>query len=276
MMMMRWYVFGLLLAVMLVFGCVNPPPVSNSTINNTVVSSNLSNPSVAQYGDNVSVDYTLTVDGKVFDTDNATLANESGIYDPTRDYGPLKFPLALNSGILNSFVTNIVGMKLGDTRTFEIPPDQAYGAYNMSKLMVIPQYYNKSLLEDVPMSYFTQRNITVTKGTSFNTSVGTVSVQNISGDNVTIFYFVHPGQTFTLNGFPTTVESVNMTDFTATMGFNLTVNETYTSTDPTTGQETGFKVLNDTNDSITLDPNPPLAGKTLDFVVKLVQLQKGS
>ncbi len=273
--MMRWYVFGLLLVAVMIFGCVNPsPPVSNSTVNNTVVASNLSTPSVAQYGDNVSVDYTLTVDGKVFDTDNATLAKESGIYDPMREYGPLTFTLAQNSGILNSFVTNIVGMKVGDTRTFNITPDQAYGVYNMSKLMVIPRYYSKGLLEVVPMSYFTQRNITVEPGTSFNTSVGTVSVQNISGDNVTIFYFVHPGQTFTLNGFPTTVESVNMTDYTAMMGFNLTVNETYTPTDPNTGQATNFKVINETDDNITLDSNPPLAGKTLYFVVKLAQLQK--
>lgn len=270
---MRWYVFGLLLVAVLIFGCVNPTPVSNSTINNTV--SNMSNPLVAQYGDNVSVDYTLTVDGKVFDTDNATLANESGIYDPMRDYGPLSFSLALNHGVLNSFVTDIVGMKVGDTRSFNITPDQAYGPYNESKLLVIPRFYNKSLLEDVPMSYFTQRNMTVEQGTSFNTSIGTVSIQNISGDNVTIFYFVQPGQTFTLNGFPTTVTSINMTDFMATMEFNLTVNTTYSPTDPNTGQATDFKVIDETDSNITLDSNPPLAGKTLDFVVKLVDLEKG-
>jgi len=283
--MMRWYV-GLLLVFVLLYGCVNPPPVSNNTIpigsqnsswTNTSTVENLSkDPNVADYGDHVWVDYTLRVDGTVLDTDNATLANESGIYNPARPYGPLEFDLLLNKGIIPGFVTNIVGMRVNDTLRFNVDPAYGYGVYNKSKVFVIPRYYNKSLLEVVPMSYFTERNITVENGTSFDTKFGTVFVQSIIGDNVTIYYMIQPGQTITVNDIPTTVKSVNSTDYSAVMEFDMGINKTYTLPNPDTGVPTSFKVIDKTDTNLTMDSNPPLAGKTLDFDVRLVKVQKAS
>jgi FKBP-type peptidyl-prolyl cis-trans isomerase 2 len=124
------------------------------------------------------------------------------------------------------------------------------------------------------MSYFTERNISIENGTTFETQAGMVSVQDIQGDNVTIFYFLKPGQKITANNIPTQV--VNTSGFNATMEYYLLVNKTYQLPDPDTGMTANFLVVNKTDTNITLDYNHPLAGKNLDFEVTLLKIRKGS
>jgi FKBP-type peptidyl-prolyl cis-trans isomerase 2 len=283
MVQMRWYI-GLLLAAVLLFGCVNPPQPSNTTgpsvigpqgnLSNQTVPAQAKDPNVADYGDHVWVDYTLRVDGKVFDTDNITLANESGIYNPMRDYGPLDFTLELNKGVIDGFVINIVGMRINETLRFIVDPQRGYGPVDKSKIIVIPRYYEKSLLEVVPKSYFDERNISTELGTGFDTKFGTVFIQNVSGDNITIYYMLEPGQKIMVSDIPTIVKDINSTEYMATMEFDLGVNKTYNLPNPETGAQTTYKVIDKTDQNITLDGNHPLAGKTLDFEVTLVKIEK--
>jgi FKBP-type peptidyl-prolyl cis-trans isomerase 2 len=151
-----------------------------------------------------------------------------------------------------------------------------YGQVDPSKFLTIPRYYNMSLFETLPKSYFTDRNISIENGTSFDTKYGTVIVQDIKGDNVTIFYYWAQGQKMEVNGVPIMVASLNMTDFTAVMEYNLALNKTYQLPNPDTGVQTSYLVANKTDTNITLDHNHPLAGKTLDFEVTLLKIQKGS
>jgi FKBP-type peptidyl-prolyl cis-trans isomerase 2 len=282
MMYMRYVALLVVLALML--GCISTPPASNLSTNSsnpTVITNGSTNPNgslvqptVAALGDHVWVNYTLRVDGKVYDTNNATLANESGIYNPQRAYTPLDFDLVLNKGIIDGFVLDIINMHVGETLNFQVDPKRGYGPYDPTKIVVIPRYYNKSLTEVVPRAYFTDRNITIANGTSFDSKYGVVFVQNMDQDNVTIRYMINKGQDILVNGVPQIV--ANITNDTAVMEFGFEINKTYNLPNPDTGAANYFKVLDKTAENITLDGNHALANKTLDFQVTLLKIERPS
>jgi peptidylprolyl isomerase len=99
-------------------------------------------------GDNVTVDYTGRLEnGTVFDTSDAAIAQQAGIYNPARPYTPLSF--VVGSGrLIDGFDQAVLGMKAGETKEFTVAPEQAYGQYN------------ESLMEPVPLSVLERNNIT--------------------------------------------------------------------------------------------------------------------
>lgn len=290
---------------LLLFGCVNPPqggnatssqpsmnaqngttaptnPPANATAPPANTEANASTgptPLPADYsvsmGDNVSVMYTLYVDGKVYDTNNATVANESGIFSPMRLYKPFTFQVLIGKGVIDGFVTNVIGMRINETISFTVSPERGYGLYDPSKVMVVPRFYNKSLFETVPRSYFAERNITVENGTGFDSPFGTVFAQDVNDDNVTLFYMslAKAGTSFRYLNMPQQVASTN--NMTSTIELMLNVNGSYTLADPKTGAPTRFVVLDKSADNITLDSNPALANKTLVFKVTLLDAVPG-
>lgn len=79
----------LVAAIALIAGCTGQ---SNST-------TSANNTSIVSAGDNVTLDYTLWVDNNttIYDTSNATLAQEAGIYDPMNySYTPISFVVGGN------------------------------------------------------------------------------------------------------------------------------------------------------------------------------------
>jgi peptidylprolyl isomerase len=83
----------------------------------------LPNPVVAAKGDNVSVYYTLKLeDGTIFD---------SNINDT-----PLAFTVG-SAGIIPGFSNAIIGMKVNQDKTVDIPSDQAYGPYRSDRIRVV-------------------------------------------------------------------------------------------------------------------------------------------
>ncbi|MFH0737195.1 MAG: FKBP-type peptidyl-prolyl cis-trans isomerase [Candidatus Micrarchaeota archaeon] len=270
---------------LLLFGCVNPPASGNQTngtgypvITNTTGPIPGGNASAAEYvlpenytvspGDYVAVIYALWVDGKVYDTNNATLANESGIYNPRRAYNPFTYPVEFNKGVIDGFIINTIGMRINETVTFDIDPERGYGIHDPAKVISVPRYYNKSLYETVPRSYFEERGMEVSNGTSFNSAFGPVFITDLNDENVTIFYLLQDGGNFTISGIPQTV--VGMSNMTAKIEFAFEVNKTYSIPDPETGAQTTFTVTAIEDDNVTLDGNHPLAGKTLRFSVTLL------
>ena len=87
---------------------------------------------IAEVGDTVAVEYTgKLADGTVFDSSK----------------GREPFRLTLGSGkAVVGFDTNIRGMKLHETRTFTLPPEQAYGPHDerMVLVMMLNQFGEKA------------------------------------------------------------------------------------------------------------------------------------
>ncbi|NYZ77024.1 FKBP-type peptidyl-prolyl cis-trans isomerase, partial [Candidatus Micrarchaeota archaeon] len=175
-------ILALLVIGFLLLGCINPPPPPPEQ-------------PAAYYGDSVAVDYILTVDGKVLDTSMTDVARNNSIYTPMRTYAPLEFPLLLGNGtsLLPGFVNGVVGMKVNESKTVTLPPEDGYGIYDPLGVYNVSHYYNMSSTEVVPRSYFEERNITVENGSGFSTDIGTVFIQEYNDNNVTLMYLFQPG-----------------------------------------------------------------------------------
>jgi FKBP-type peptidyl-prolyl cis-trans isomerase SlyD len=243
----------LLSIVFLTAGCTGQQqPQQNATL-------------TAQYGDTVSVDYTLRVDGTVVDTSLPDVARQAAIYDSSRVYQPISFSMVLGGQMIDGFVKGIVGMQQGETRNFTVSAADAYGLVDPSKITNQSRYYNMSVYEDVPMDYFVSQNITPKVGYTFPSAVGYVSVENITNDTVQIKYMLSPGQQFAVDGLPQTV--VNITNDSMVIRFDVVQGETYNVTDESTGAVVPARAVYVDNQTMVMDENNPLAGKDLDFEV---------
>ncbi len=89
-------------------------------------------------GDWISVEYIgKYTNGTVFDTSNATMAKESGIYNPARKYEPLTFQVG-QPGIIKGFSDAVIGMKVNESKNVTISPENAYGMYNATNIRTFP------------------------------------------------------------------------------------------------------------------------------------------
>lgn len=111
-------------------------------------------------------------------------------------------------------------------------------------------------------------------GQGFNTPYGTAFIEEINEENVTLVYMLQAGQNLSFNGIPQRVLAVY--NLTAYIEFTFEENLSYVLPDPATGQSAYYKVINKTDQNITLDSNHPLADKTLHFEVTLVKAERGS
>lgn len=102
----------LLVAILLFSGCV-----AQNTGNNT------GNQRTVKNGDNVSVDYVGSVNGKVFDSSIESVGKENNFSH--RTYQPMRFVVGKGQ-IIPGFEEGIIGMKVGESRTLTIPPEKAY------------------------------------------------------------------------------------------------------------------------------------------------------
>ena len=93
---------------------------------------------VVKTGDTVQVDYTGKLEnGTVFDTSIEEVAKQAGTYDANRTYAPLTF-VAGAGQMIKGFDEGVIGMKVGEEKTITIPPKEAYGEYDKSKILAIP------------------------------------------------------------------------------------------------------------------------------------------
>ncbi len=94
----------------------------------------------------ITVHYIGRLDEKtVFDTSIEEIAKDCGLYASGRDYSQgLSFTVWAGQ-MIAGFDNAVVGMKLSQTKTITIPPQEAYGDRSESKLVKVP-------LEQIPWS----------------------------------------------------------------------------------------------------------------------------
>ena len=254
------FMFGFLFLA----GCVNPP---DNKGNNT----SLTNGSyVVRQGDVVAVNYVLRVDGKVYDTNIESVAKEAGIYNENRSYEPFVFKVSYDGKVIPGFVDAVIGMKKGETKNTTILPSRGYGFVDPSLKYKLPRYYNRSFIEEVPIEWFEQKNLSTEVGSTYNTDFGTVFVNNVTNGTVELGYYIPLGKVFVVNGLPQ--KAVNTTNESYVIEYLLDVNKTYLTISPITKKKALVRVVDKDDNYIYLDENHPLAGKNLDYTITLVDI----
>ncbi len=129
---------------------------------------------VVKNGDTVKVSYTgRFTDGEVFDTSDPKIAKENGIFNPYREYSPLVFIVGAGQ-VIRGFEKAVLGMKVGEKKTVEIPPEEAYGEVN------------PELVVTLPMEMFREANIEPKVGIILETSSGMCQVKEVREEEVVV------------------------------------------------------------------------------------------
>lgn len=139
-----------------------------------------------QTGNTVKVDYVGSLeDGSIFDTSLEAEAQEAGLFDATRPYEPLIVNV-WKGEVIPGFDEALVGMTVGETKTFTIPVDQAYGE---------PR---EELVQQVPLTTFQESGLTPEIGKTYNFGIAQGTIKEVSDTDITID-FNHPlaGQALT-------------------------------------------------------------------------------
>lgn len=94
---------------------------------------------VVKSGDRIVVDYIGRLDDEnVFDTSVEAVAKAAGKYTPARDYtAGLDFTVGAGQ-MIKGFDAGVVGMKVGETKTVNIPAAEAYGEKNPDMIIRVP------------------------------------------------------------------------------------------------------------------------------------------
>lgn len=128
----------------------------------------LKKPRTVQMGDNVTVNYILTYNGTVIDTNIKSAADAAGIYNAKRTYAPMAVQVGAGK-VIKGFDDALYGMKAGETKTVTVPPELAYGNYDPSKVLTV----NKTMINN-------SANITV--GTVLRDKLGRPVIVTAVGD----------------------------------------------------------------------------------------------
>jgi FKBP-type peptidyl-prolyl cis-trans isomerase 2 len=113
--MKRYLIPGILIAVILLYGCGGSPEATPALTNMPTPNQTVGPDQPAEVGDTVRVDYTGTLeDGTQFDS---SFGRE-----------PLQFTIG-SGQMIPGFDQAIIGMKVGEVKTVVIPSDEAYGPH---------------------------------------------------------------------------------------------------------------------------------------------------
>jgi FKBP-type peptidyl-prolyl cis-trans isomerase 2 len=123
---------------------------------------------VVEMGDSIQVDYIGKLpDGTVFDTSDPEVAKSAGVYQEGRPYQPLPVVMGAQS-VIKGFEDGLLGMKVGESKTLTIAPENGYGPLDTTKIDVVSQ------LDDISatQAFEFEREINVS-AIQFNMTFGT-------------------------------------------------------------------------------------------------------
>ena len=275
----------LLGAMLLVSGCVDQGTVEN--------------------GDNVSVDYVGSfVDGEVFDTSIESVASENNLLNPARNYEPLKLSVGARQ-VISGFDEGMLGMKVGESKTVTIPPEDAYGVVNPEFIDAIPVeemvpaiiprvieiplpefdavFDTESQVGDIVTPpgtnfSFTVMNISSEVELSYNFDIGDVfptqpgipwnwTVSKMDDTNITLRSDVEVGEVVQYMNYPWDSTVVDIKEDGIVLQHNSIPERVFQT--PYGPIKVSFN-----GDSIMMDRNHELAGKTLVFDITLVSIDE--
>jgi FKBP-type peptidyl-prolyl cis-trans isomerase 2 len=123
-------------------------------------------------GDTVKVDYIgKLADGRVFDTSFSSVANDASVLKSlsftlrtNSSYTPLSFTVG-SSSLITGFNNAVIGMKIGEKKTVNLSPSEAYGNLVQSKITNFTLSETKSVYENMSFSQFkTKYSVTAVAG----------------------------------------------------------------------------------------------------------------
>jgi FKBP-type peptidyl-prolyl cis-trans isomerase 2 len=281
---MKKFAILLLAAMILLSGCIDKKPVEN--------------------GDKISVNYIGRLpDGKVFDTSIEKVAKENNIFNPGKTYKPLKITVGRGE-VIKGFDDGVIGMKVGQTKTLTIPPEEGYGPVYPELMQAYPviqvessiyprivelpierfnaTYGENHKIEDIitiPGSTInlTVLNLTKNATLSYNFKVGdfiplpgapwNLTVVKVDAKNFTVNYSVKKNDVIQFQNVPWNTTVIDISNV------NITLRHNPIPDTMIPGTFGPIKVsFNET--SILLDQNHELAGKTLIFTVTVESIGK--
>lgn len=227
----------------------------------------------AASGDTVDIDYVLFAEnGSVYDTSIESVARASGIYKEGLSYKPLRFKVG-DGSVIKGVEKAVLGMHVGEERNVSIPPEEAYGEYKPELLAVMPRFYVVERLEVVPLqnflSVFPDFDFSADKTVSMGS--WTAAVLAVSNESVTLRYAPEPNASIQTESWVETVVGVN--DSYITLRRDPAVGRQYLLRNAE-GKLAIATVRDVKDDYLLLDFNPPLAGQTINFTIKLVNLTR--
>ncbi len=192
-------------------------PLAGKTLIFTITLLNISRDGapaeVAQEGDVVVVDYIGKLDsGELFDTSIEEVARDESIpkvdfFTIRESYEPITFTLG-EGEVIRGFENAVLGMRINETKTVTLTPEEAYGEINPALLNVVP------IEDEFPRVEYLRRFIEVSNeeyemvmGRPASVGdiielLGTVKAKVTSvGENVTLEVMLQPGDVINV-GYP--------------------------------------------------------------------------
>ena len=263
------------------------------------IGQNSGNQKTVKIGDNVSVDYIGSANGHIFDTSVESVAKENNLSVHNRTYKPISFTVGKGQ-FIKGFEEGIVGMKVGESKTLIIPPDQAYGPKNSQLIQTIPIIQKVPITRtfpkvfEIPYGQFaslfgvqhkngdsvrvpgtnanvsilnisTASNVVVSYELSIGSNVSSGvpwndTVIKIDDKNVTVKSEAKKNDTFKFGGVPWNTTVIDIDSNNMTIMHNKI---------PDTKMQNGLTRIHFNDTYIIMDQNNELAGETLTFIVTL-------
>lgn len=245
---------------------------------------------VVTAGQTIKVNYIgKLLDGRVFDTSLITVANDDAAYPKTlsftkrsnSSYTPLSFEVGAGR-MIAGFDEAVVGMKVGETKTVTLAPDEAYGEMDPAKLVTF------QLTETVPL-------LMTFTASSFKAEYGVDAAQGLTvsdpmyGWDATVFEYDEQADRVTVKNVPT-LNALYHIYGTGSVGWNVKVTGVDSNANLVTiehqldeadsdmikgtdGTSTFFIIdVDETNGTAVRNYNTELLGKSLVFTITIVSI----
>lgn len=258
---------------------------------------------LVESGDTVEVNYIGSfTDGEVFDTSYEQVAKDNELYQEGRSYSPQGFEVGAGQ-MIKGFDAAVVSMTVSETKTVTLAPEDAYGPSDPTKIVDMPTSIDRIITLDrefeIALADFAQvfaedpvvDNIVSSDAFPWNFSVTAVSDSNVSleymidvNDTIILPQTIWESKVVSKNDTTITIIQnpedgagietifgtgiITLTEDKINIGFDVTVGEKVTTP---YGEGT---IVGVTDESVTLDLNPAMVGKTLVFEITVVNITK--